>query len=42
MKALEPLLMRDVRQLAVHSFPEFAQLCAERLHVGDRLLTLFG
>ena len=42
MKALEPLLMRDVRQLAVHDLPEFAELCAERLRAGDRLLTLYG
>ena len=42
MKALEPLLMRDVRQLVVHDLQEFAQLCAERLRAGDRLLTLYG
>lgn len=42
MKALEPLLMRDVLQLAHTPLQEFARLCAERLQVGDRLLTLFG
>ena len=42
MKALEPLLMRDVRQLPVHDLQTFAQLCDARLHAGDRLLTLFG
>lgn len=42
MKPLEPLLMRDVRQLPVHDLPAFARLCAERLGAGDRLLTLYG
>ena len=42
MKPLEPLLMRDVRQLPVHDLQEFARLCAERLDAGDRLVTLYG
>jgi hypothetical protein len=42
MKAFEPWLMRDVRQLAHHTLPEFIRQCTERLAAGDRLLTLFG
>ena len=42
MNALEPWLMRDVRTLTHHPLQEFSRLCAERLHAGDRLFTLFG
>ena len=42
MHSFEPLLLLDVRQTATTGLPEFAQACSTRMHLGDRLVTLFG
>lgn len=42
MTATQALRMVDLRSVTATSLPALAQTCTERLHAGDRLVTLFG